>query len=854
MSIPASKSTLLDLSSSEPSNITSPNRTIRARIKRIAPALLLWLFGVVNLLHPVLFSLNSGDGGDTRLNLYFLEHQFKVLTDSHYPGHFATAPFWFPESANNMAESDMLTGAAPFYILPRFFLPRDAAYEAFFVIAGTLNFLALYWILRRLEVQAPVAALAAFVFAFGMHKVQHTVHSQLFLQCWGVLCLYGVIRFLQSPTRGLAFWSVFLLGLQTLSSPYCGIFYLIGAGMLICVYAAIARETVGKTLLWCRREFFALAGAAALATAPAVVLLLPYLKSGGGVHRSWEEVLFFIPKPWLWIDPMQGTLWWFVKRLWGSAPEPHQTYFLGAVFLLLAAGSGIAFWRRRAWRTNVRGQVGFAFFAMSLGLLFLASDFWGHSPWNPIYRFLPGASGIRDIRRIAIVANAGLLISGALFLDFLIRRWRKPAARFLLVACMTLALAENCLLLALIPPASWQQFDTHKRFHFYDEMYGVYAYPRDYYAPQMAEMAGLMRDASAAYVYTDPAIADYAHENNVGLVSQQVDVPVMNGDSGAAKAGYGSKMSPRQVLEKGTGFDFDGFEYLVPRSEEGRLREQLRQAGLSFLKGGQYYAVYTPLGADRGFDADFQIIGAPPTRLLPDQVTELSVVVTNRSRYPWQPFGGKPTRPAYQVLSPETGRPVSEGVRAPLTRVLFPGDRALIHLPLRVETPGQYVIRLAMVQEAVAWFLPRDPARTVQFPVTVEDPETADSGCVATFDKGWYGQERAGADWWRWSSGTGEIRVSVREDSDIRMDGVLASAQPPNAVSIVLDGESEGQIPTPDSEPRPLQGLSLHLPKGDHVIQFISRNAGRKLPPDTRSLAISLRNLRIQNPRRCKMQ
>ena len=111
-------------------------RETRTRIKRFTPAILLWLFGVINLFHPVLFSLNSGDVGDTRLNLYFLEHQFKVLTDSHYPGHFATAPFWFPESANNMARSDMLTGALPFYILPRLLLPRDAAYEMFFVIVA----------------------------------------------------------------------------------------------------------------------------------------------------------------------------------------------------------------------------------------------------------------------------------------------------------------------------------------------------------------------------------------------------------------------------------------------------------------------------------------------------------------------------------------------------------------------------------------------------------------------------------------------------------------------------------------------------------------------------------------------
>ena len=69
MSVAASKSRLLSLSSSEPTGITSLGRKIRARVKRIAPALFLWLFGLVNLLHPVLFSLNSGDGG-IRASIY----------------------------------------------------------------------------------------------------------------------------------------------------------------------------------------------------------------------------------------------------------------------------------------------------------------------------------------------------------------------------------------------------------------------------------------------------------------------------------------------------------------------------------------------------------------------------------------------------------------------------------------------------------------------------------------------------------------------------------------------------------------------------------------------------------------
>ena len=194
----------------------------------------------------------------------------------------------------------------------------------------------------------------------------------------------------------------------------------------------------------------------------------------------------------------------------------------------------------------------------------------------------------------------------------------------------------------------------------------------------------------------------------------------MNGLTGSGKAGYELQMSPRRVLEKGSEFDFDGFAYLVPRSEEARMQEQMRQGGLSFLKGGRYFGLYTPLGPDRGFDVDFQIIGASPARLQRTQIAKVYVIVTNRSRYPWQSLGNKPTWPAYQVLSAENGKQFSEGMRTPLPEVIFPGDRALVGLAVRVDTPGRYIIRLAMVQDRVAWFLPKDHERNVQFPVTVE--------------------------------------------------------------------------------------------------------------------------------------
>jgi hypothetical protein len=42
--------------------------------------LVFWLLGVANLFHPLLFGRSLGDIGDSRLVLFLLEHQYKLLT------------------------------------------------------------------------------------------------------------------------------------------------------------------------------------------------------------------------------------------------------------------------------------------------------------------------------------------------------------------------------------------------------------------------------------------------------------------------------------------------------------------------------------------------------------------------------------------------------------------------------------------------------------------------------------------------------------------------------------------------------------------------------------------------------
>ena len=676
----------------------------------LVPVLVFWLLGVANLFHPLLYGRYLGDIGDTRMMLFLLEHQYKLLTDKAYPGTYSTGPFWFPDSANNMAHSDMLTGGEPIYFFPRLFLSPEHAYQAFFLIAATLNFLAFFWLCRSLKVRSPVvAALAAWVFAFGMYKVQHTVHTQLYIEFWGVAFWSCLIRFLESPSRLAVCGAALFLGLQALTSPYTGVFYTIGALFFAAGYGWIVnRAAWPRAFHFLRLDIFGALGAAAAGALPSMILLAPYWKEAGGLARSWQEAFMFTAAPGFWFVPLQGSPWWWLARLAGKLPPPHETYFLGAVFWLLALGAVAALAFSRSWRASKTGRLAAVSAVVALLLILLVTPLrheW--ALWHGFFQWFPGAKGIRDIRRIAIVSDLGLLLAGALFLDRIVERAGPRLGRVLLYGCAAVALVENCPFQGLV--------------HAQDAVYpGMYTYPGNWYQKQTADLIDLMDGSRSAYIYPDPQVFYFSHEYTAELIGQQMDIPVMNGYS-SFMAGHPLKMSPREALAQGTRFDFDGFRYLVPVSIEAAMQDQLRQAGLSFIRRGAFFAAYQPYGRDPQYDVDFRLLDAPPQKLHPNQEISLFVLVANRCNYPWQPIGAHPTQAGFQLFDTRhMERPVSE-VLTDLPGVLFPQDRAIVTIKIKAPpAAGSYVVRLTMIQQGFRWFNSADPARITQFPVTVE--------------------------------------------------------------------------------------------------------------------------------------
>ena len=118
------------------------------------------------------------------------------------------------------------------------------------------------------------------------------------------------------------------------------------------------------------------------------------------------------------------------------------------------------------------------------------------------------------------------------------------------------------------------------------------------------------------------------------------------------------------------------------------------------------------------------------------------------------------------------------------------------------------------------------------------------NACTAAFS-GWYPAERNGPDWWRWSSGKSEIRISVERGMQARLEGQLSSLRQPNRVLLFVNGERSASLEVRDPGFQPIPAVPLSLRAGVNTVEMVSVNEAGTWPGDTRALAMAIRNARI---------
>ncbi|NBG64936.1 hypothetical protein [Acidiluteibacter ferrifornacis] len=134
------------------------------------------------------FEFIPGDLGDARFNNIVLEHGYLFLINK--VDWFWNAHYIYP-SKLVIARSDNLLGTLPIYAASRFIgFDRYTAFQLWFIVLHALNYIFCFWVVNKLFKNSIIAAIGAYVFAFGIFNIGQIYHAQIFARLMLPLIFY----------------------------------------------------------------------------------------------------------------------------------------------------------------------------------------------------------------------------------------------------------------------------------------------------------------------------------------------------------------------------------------------------------------------------------------------------------------------------------------------------------------------------------------------------------------------------------------------------------------------------------------------------------------------------------------
>jgi XTP/dITP diphosphohydrolase len=369
------------------------------------------------------FDKMMGNAGDTRLDVYLVEHWFRVL---HGQASWLNPPFFYPHKG--------LLGWSDTYLLYEiFYAPlRLIGCNPFVALQGSI-------ICTSLLGFASLVALSRFAFGasrwvslglgavFAFSNVTY-VHS-------GEFQFYGVMFVPLVALGGFAAWRAagasrraraatvggltgLLAAMLLYSTYYVAYFSLLGAGTFVLLRIIASPRSFPNHVWRGLRGRVCMAGPA---TAGLVAGLIPfavtYLPSRGISGVTYKEVIrYYAARPRDLLNLGRGNAFWS-STLDRAIPTLVRTsgeraYAVTPLVLVFAVVAGVVCWvsavRGRSRSANASMCASLAATAAILLVIPLKTSF--AIPWAVIYHF-PGASSIRGIDRIGIVAQLAAVLA-----------------------------------------------------------------------------------------------------------------------------------------------------------------------------------------------------------------------------------------------------------------------------------------------------------------------------------------------------------------------------------------------------------------------------------------------------------
>jgi hypothetical protein len=138
------------------------------------------------------------------------------------------------------------------------------------------------------------------------------------------------------------------------------------------------------------------------------------------------------------------------------------------------------------------------------------------------------------------------------------------------------------------------------------------------------------------------------------------------------------------------------------RSGRYTLRLDLVQEGIAWFSDDGVAPGHATYTVTTGLDASYDAVRAGV--LVADLPASLPITLTNTGSRPWPAAGEHPVRLSYHWIDANGALAVWDGLRAPLSADVEPGQTLTVRLPIAGPPDvGRYVLRVDLVQEGVGW-------------------------------------------------------------------------------------------------------------------------------------------------------
>jgi hypothetical protein len=347
-----------------------------------------------------------GNSGDSRFNLYVLEHFYRWLAGMD--ASLLDAPFFYPYPGT-LGFSDPHTLTGFLYAGFRFAGWQNTdALCGWFALGNLLNFLAAYWVFRKFGLKDLGAAVAAFLYAFSLPVTFQFTHVQLAYRIGVPLALYFLQRYLDSRDPVAGALMVFFIALQAACTFYIGIFslllvagWMIGWGILEikdCAGIVGALKGLLPDISERRRNGLAVV-IIVIAIMTLIVAILPNIEAAKvyGFKRAWGEIRDGLPSIKSYFLAFHSHIWWRDESQIPSLPLWWEQNLFPGLLIMLGVGA--------SFRAGELPQRGILFLARTslLVLVVTTISLCGISLYFLVSK-LPGFDAIRSVSRIILVS------------------------------------------------------------------------------------------------------------------------------------------------------------------------------------------------------------------------------------------------------------------------------------------------------------------------------------------------------------------------------------------------------------------------------------------------------------------